>query len=189
MAIALMTKEAPYKLERLVLPKRLLVDIDGVICDYDFKFLVKKHFGVDLSPLMLYAYDLADVLGVAPALINTMFKEQVYGEPKFNKGAIKTMQSWVDEGYSVIIYSNRIKYMGYEGLEEWLIKYKVPFTEIDGGQGAYNYHIDDSPAKLASTDSSKKLLYTQAWNTRCLDIHKSFIRVNNWDEIRKVIGE
>jgi 5'(3')-deoxyribonucleotidase len=166
---------------------RICLDLDGVICEYNFPLLVRNFFGVDISPVMIFAYDLADVLGVAPTLINTMFQEQVYGKPNFIPGSIETLTEWKSKGYELIIYSNRIKYMGYKGLAEWLIEYQIPFSGIDGGQGSYDAHIDDSPSKLMETDSKIKLLYTQPWNTRCHNITGKLKRVNNWQEVRDYV--
>lgn len=169
--------------------KRLLLDIDGVICEYQFSKIVKSFFGIDLSSKAIFAYDLADVLGVAPALINTMFKEQVYGPPNFINGSLEVLQSWKDKGYRILIFSNRVKYMGIFALGQWLIDYKIPFDDIDiYATGEYDYHIDDVPSKLASTQSITKLLYTQPWNKGCLDIQKQMIRVNSWVEIKNIVG-
>src|SRR3990167_3071080 len=77
--------------------KRICLDLDGCICEYNFPKIVKNFFGVDLSSKMIFAYDLADVLGVAPALINIMFREQVYGKPIMVEGAIDTLRKWREE--------------------------------------------------------------------------------------------
>jgi len=179
-------EECPYKLEPK--PIRICIDIDGCLCEYNFPLLVKNFFGVGLSPQMIFAYDLADVLGVAPALINTMFKEQVYGKPNLVEGAIDTIKEWESKGYGIVIFSNRVKYMGYEGLAKWLIDWQIPFSGIDGGQGSYNVHIDDSPAKLMATDSKIKLLFNQPWNQRCHNITGELIRMKNWEGIRDYVS-
>jgi len=167
--------------------KRICLDLDGCICEYDFPRIVKGFFGVDLSAQMIFAYDLADVLGVAPALINTMFKEQVYGRPNFVEGAIETLKEWKSKKYELVIFSNRVKYMGYEGLAKWLIEWRIPFSGIDGGQGSYDVHIDDSPSKLMATNSRIKLLFDQPWNQRCHNITGKLIRVKNWEGVKAYV--
>ena len=168
--------------------KRLCLDLDGCICEYDFPKIAKNFFGVDLSAKMIFAYDLADVLGVSPVLINMMFKEQVYGKPNFVKGAIDTLEEWESKGYELIIFSNRIKYMGEERLLGWLTDWQIPFSKIDGGLGKYDIHIDDSPSKLMSTDSKIKLLFDRPWNERCHNITGELKRVYNWTEIRNKVS-
>jgi len=168
-------------------PKRICIDLDGVVVQYDFPALVRNSFGVDLSKSTIYAYDLADVLGVSPKTIDLMFHNVVYGEPKFTFGAIDTLREWKSKGYELIIFSNRVKYMGELGLAKWLTDYQIPFSDIDGGQGEYDVHIDDSPGKLMATNSKVKLLYNQPWNERCLNITGSLQRVYSWDEIRKKV--
>ncbi len=166
---------------------RLCVDLDGVVVQYDFPKIVKDFFGVDLLSKDIFAYDLADVLGVAPALINDMFKEQVFGKPNLVEGAIDTLREWQSKSWEIIIYSNRVKYMSYKVLEEWLFFYGIPFTDIDGGKGEYDYHIDDSPSKHMENNNRVKLLYDQPWNKRCLNITGELIRVSDWARIRDII--
>ena len=164
--------------------RSLCVDIDGVVCEYNFPKIVKEHFGVNIDPESIYAYDLADVLGVAPAAINDMFEQQIYGKPNLVPGAVETMREWKSAGYRINIFSNRVKYMGEAGLAGWLIEYGIPFDYIDGGKDRYDVHIDDSPAKLMSTDSKLKLLFSQPWNKRCLNLTGKLERVYNWVEIK-----
>ena len=168
--------------------KRICVDIDGCLCEYQFPQIVKSFFGVSIEKYAIYAYDLADVLGVSHLMIDTMFKEQVWGKPTFMPDALETLQEWVDK-YTILIYSNRVKYMGRQGLSDWLLGYNIPYTWITEGKQEYDIHIDDSPAKLMSTNSKVKLLYSQSWNARCLDITDSLRRVHNWKEIRDIIEE
>lgn len=184
---ATITWPKEWCLDRVIWPQRICIDLDGVICEYDFPKIVKKFFGVDLSAQAIFAYNLADVLGVDSALINTMFEEQVYGKPNLVEGAIDTMKEWKSKRYDLVIYSNRIKYMGYDGLANWLLDWQIPFSGIDGGKGEYDAHIDDSPSKLMATKSKLKLLFNQPWNERCLNITGTLKRVYNWDEIKREI--
>uniref|UniRef100_A0A6M3LRP7 Uncharacterized protein n=1 Tax=viral metagenome TaxID=1070528 RepID=A0A6M3LRP7_9ZZZZ len=165
---------------------RLLLDIDGVVVKYDFVGLVKRYFSVDIEPKAIFAYNLADVLGVSSKEIDDMFQEQVWGKPVFMDNALKILNE-IKQVYEIIIYSNRIKYMGEIGLVKWLVDSKIPFEGVDYGQGKYDYHIDDRPEKLEDTDSSIKLLYTQPWNQGCLNVKKNLTRVNNWYDIKTQI--
>lgn len=74
------------------------------------------------------------------------------------------------------------------GLVKWLSEWKIPFEDITvSGSGEFDVHIDDSPGKLMGTMSKTKLLYTQPWNTRCLDVTKALTRVKSWEEIRNYV--
>ncbi len=175
------------KEERLETRKpRLLLDIDGVVVRYDFVGLVKRYFNVDISPQAIFAYNLADVLGVSSKEIDNMFKEQVWGKPVFMDNALDVLDE-IKHDYEIIIYSNRINYMGESGLVKWLIDSRIPFEGIDYGQSKYDFHIDDRPEKLEDTNSSIKLLYTQPWNISTMNIKRNLIRVNSWDEIKQII--
>uniref|UniRef100_A0A6M3LEJ0 Uncharacterized protein n=1 Tax=viral metagenome TaxID=1070528 RepID=A0A6M3LEJ0_9ZZZZ len=162
---------------------RLLLDIDGVVVKYDFVGLVKRYFGVDIEPKAIFAYNLADVLGVSSREIDDMFQEQVWGKPDFIDNALDILHE-VKQIYEIIVYSNRVKYMGEFELCKWLIDRHIPFEGIDCGKGVYDYHVDDRPEKLEDTISFIRLLYTQPWNEGCLNIKGNLKRVNNWDEIR-----
>ena len=167
---------------------KIAVDVDGCITEYDFPRIVKSFFGVDLSAKAIFAYDLADVLGIAPALVNLMFRNQVFGKANFNPGAIETLRDWKNKGYELIIYTNRVKYMTDIELVTWLLDNGIPFSGIDSnGYNEYDIHIDDSPAKLAATNSKLKLLYSQPWNERCLDINKQLVRVKDWNEVNEYV--
>ena len=169
--------------------KKILLDLDGVVVQYDFPRIVRDFFGVDLSSQAIFAYDLADVLGVSSTVINTMFKEQVYGKPNFIDGSLEILKGWQSKTWEIIIYSNRVKYMGEMNLAQWLVDNQIPFSGIDiPGMGNYEFHIDDSPTKLAASNSMTKLLYSQPWNIRCLNVTGKLIRVNSWNEIKEIVG-
>jgi len=174
--------------KNVIWARRICVDLDGVICHYPLKELVWEYFQVDIEEENIYAYDLADVLGVSHAEIDTMFKEQVYGKPNFIDGAVDTLREWKSRRYELLIFSNRVMYMGYDGLARWLIDWRIPFTGIDGGQGAYDFHIDDSPSKLMETDSKIKLLYNQPWNKRCWNVTGELVRVKSWEKVRQAVN-
>ncbi len=162
---------------------KLLVDLDGCVVQYDFPKLIKKYFGVELPQKSIFAYDIADVLGVSHKSVDDMFREQVYGKADFIDGSLEILKKWPKK-HEIVIYSNRVNYMGEVGLAKWLVENKIPFNGIDViGSEEYDFHIDDSPAKLMGTKSLFKLLYNQPWNERCLDIIECLQRVYSWEEI------
>ena len=84
----------------------LCLDIDGVLVKYDFTRLVKQYFGVDIEPAAIFAYNLADVLGVSSKEIDHMFDNQVWGKPDFMENALDVLNE-ISQGYEIVIYSNR----------------------------------------------------------------------------------
>ena len=169
--------------------KRILIDIDGTITTYNFPLLVKKWFGVDISGLVISAYDLADLLGVSNLAIDLMFKDTVWGKPTFQEGALETLEYWQQKRYKLVIFSSRTHYMGERGLAQWLSDNGIPFDSIDvKGIGSYDVQIDDRPSKLKNVDSKLKLLYNQSWNKSCFNIEKDIIRVYSWSEIKQIVG-
>jgi uncharacterized HAD superfamily protein len=167
---------------------KICLDIDGTVTQYPFKFLAKKYFGVDLSPMGIYAYDLADVLGVSNKAIDLMFHDTVFGKPMFNDGALTTLQNWYNK-HELIVFTNRTRYMTILELTKWLTDNNIPFHGIDiKGDGAYDFHVDDRPTKLMETNSKVKLLLDAPWNRRCHNVTGQLKRVYNWQEIKEMVG-
>lgn len=168
---------------------RLLIDIDGCLTKYNFTALVWKHFKVDITGLVISAYDLADLLGVSNLAIDIMFKDIVWGEPDFNKDALETLNDWEQKGYELVIHSSRVHYMGAIGLTSWLTQNHIPFSGIDttGTFKKYDVQIDDRPSKLKNANSKLKLLYDASYNRHCFNLEKDLIRVYNWKEIKTYV--
>ena len=166
--------------------RRICLSLDGIVCEYDSPKMVKNFFGIDIPSEELFGYDLADVLGVTPTLINTMWEKQIYDKPNFIRGAIETLKEWGFQKYELVIYSKRIEYMGYDGFTLWLRDCRIPFNRINNGRGQCDIQIDDSPSRLMEADSKFKLLFDQPWNGKCLNITGKLKRVYTWGGIRNV---
>jgi uncharacterized HAD superfamily protein len=167
---------------------RLLIDVDGVICKYNYGDIVKKHFGVEIDEYNVFAQDMSDVLGVKSEEINKMFYNQVHNQPQFIENALPTLKTLYNK-HEIIIFTNRTKYMSLEELTKWLIENNIPFHGIDvQGTGEYQFHVDDSPAKLMKTNSKVKLLFSQSWNRRCLNITGSLKRVYSWNDVAELVS-
>jgi len=168
--------------------RRILLDIDGCITTYNFEVLVLKHFKVDITGLVISAYDLADLLGVSNLAIDMMFKDTIWGKPDFQKDALEVLNGWKRQGHELVIHSSRVNYMGEIGLASWLVDNKIPFSGIDitGRYGEYDAQIDDRPSKLKNANSKLKLLYNTSYNQSCANIEKDLMRVYNWQEVRNV---
>ena len=174
--------------------RNLLIDIDGVICQYDFPRLTKQYFGIEIPNEGIYTYSLEDALGVSSKAISDMFAQEVFGKPNFVTDAVKYLKYFLDNGYAVNIYSNRLCWMTQEELGDWLDKWGVPYTDVTNGGGLPSYihgYVDDCPSKLLGIDEQTTvkhlILFSNPWNTHCLDILNKFTRAKSWLEIRRIL--
>ena len=175
--------------------RNLLVDIDGVICQYDFPRLTKQYFGVEIPNEGIYTYSLEDALGVPSKAVGDMFAKEVFAKPNFVDGAVNYLKYFLDNGYTVNIYSKRLHWMTQEELGNWLDKWGIPYTDvINGGGDLPSYihgYVDDSPTKLLKIDEQTTvkhlILFSNPWNVHCLDILGKFERAKNWLEVRRIL--
>lgn len=176
---------------------KILLDIDGVVCHYDFSAITKKHFGVAIPNESIYTYSIEDSLGVSTKEVERMFDIETWSPPNFVKDSTEILEEFTDKGYNIIIYSSRIKFMGMKGLVDWLNTYGIPYSNIIDkesmlrfGVNNVDYHIDDSPTKLMNLGNltKNKLLFDTPWNKQCLNIHNKLVRVYSWSEIREIVN-
>jgi len=175
---------------------RLLIDIDGVICTYDFPALTKKYFGVSVPNNSIWTYSLEESLGVSTEEVVAMFEEVAFEEPKFTHKALESLGELVRRDHYVWLYSNRIHFMGHQLLSDWVWDNNIPHIGVVRNiekfkdlWGYVDYHIDDSPTKLMNLGdfTNHKLLFSRPWNCRCLDIQNQLTRVMNWDDIMEIL--
>jgi len=175
---------------------KILCDIDGVVCSYDFPAITKEFFGKAVSNEDIYAYSIEDVLGVSRQSVNHMFLEACQRRPVMIDGARRVLREFILHGMEVYIYTNRLNFMTVGGLASWLKKCLIPCTgiailESNRLTETFDFHIDDSPAKLMDLNGKvrRKLLFDQPWNRRCMNITGKMERVYSWEEVRGIIKE
>ena len=175
--------------------KNIIVDLDGVICQYDFPKLIKKHFGVAVLPEWLWCYGLEDSLGLPFDEVHRMFAKEAFAPPTFIDGAISALASLILRDYNVCILSNRTKYMELEDLTDWASTYKIPFSQVITCASLPSYvhvAIDDWPRKLLELDSKttvkKLLLFQQPWNEQCHNLLERLTFVRDWNDILEEVG-
>lgn len=175
--------------------KNILIDIDGCVAQYDFPRIVKKHFGVEVANKQVQLYSLEDCLGLPSEQVNGMFKTEAFEPPNLIRGAVRALDWLVVNDWNVCIHSNRVKFMGKEGLEDWLDKYSIPYSVVLNGDALPCYvqaAVDDYPSKLLRIDEEttvkKLLLFNQPWNEMCLDLLRKFTRVNNWTQVMEELN-
>jgi len=175
--------------------KTIIVDIDGVICQYDFRGIIKKHFGVDIkSNSTMWGYSVEDCLGLPYNDVAKMFGEESYEPPNMVPGAVKTLTNLIADGFHVSILSNRLKFMEYSDLEDWLDDSGIPYSELITFDTLPQYAhamVDDSPSKLLCVDETIRvknlILFDNPWNKKCLDILNKFQRARNWKSVKEII--
>ena len=170
--------------------RNILVDLDGVVCQYDFPKIIKKHFGAEVSNKDVQLYSLEDCLGLPYSQVMDMFKAEAFAAPNLIRDSVRSLNWLVVNDWNVCIHSNRIKFMGKQGLEDWLDKYGIPYSVVLNGDSLPNYvrvAVDDYPSKLLKlneeTTVKKLLLFNQPWNEMCLDLLNMFTRVDNWTQV------
>uniref|UniRef100_A0A6H1ZZT6 5' nucleotidase n=1 Tax=viral metagenome TaxID=1070528 RepID=A0A6H1ZZT6_9ZZZZ len=174
--------------------RNILVDIDGVVAQYNFPKILKEHFGVEVSNLDVQLYSLEDCLGLPSKQVMDMFSIVAFEPPNLIRDSISSLRKLIVEDWNVCIYSNRVHFMGKKGLEDWLSKYGIPYSVVLNGDSLPSYvsiAVDDYPSKLLKlsedTTVRKLLLFSQPWNDGCLDLLNMFTRVNNWAEVMEEI--
>lgn len=172
----------------------LLIDIDGVICQYNFPELTKQYFGQAVPNKGIFAYSLEDSLGLPKSAVANMFALEVGSSPNLIPGAIQVLKHFIMRDYNILIYSHRLNWMTPSGLKDWLEEYGIPFSAVVGCEELPNYvlaQVDDSPQKLMDTAEQiqvrHSLLFDNPWNKKCLNITGRLERVKNWSEVRRII--
>ncbi len=170
--------------------KNLIVDLDGVVCQYDFSTLIKKHFGVVVTNEQVQLSSLEDCLALPSKRVKEMFTVEAFQPPNMIPKAQEALELFTIREYNIIIYSNRLKVMTMDELKAWLDQYNIPFNHVVNGGGLPSHAvaaIDDSPTKLLHIDEAvtcpKLLLFSNPWNQLCLDVLKKFKRVTGWPAI------
>jgi hypothetical protein len=170
--------------------KTLIIDIDGVVCQYDFPNILKKHFGISVPNDWICHYSIEDSLGIPTDEVHEMFEKEVYSAPNIILGAVEALKRFIIKDYYVDIFSNRLSFMVVGELEDWLNQYGIPFSQVLTWEDLPSYAhaaIDDSPSKLLKIDKEvslgKMILFLQPWNQSCHDILNKFRWVENWKQV------
>lgn len=177
--------------------KNIICDLDGAVVEYDYPKMIKKHFGVSILPEWINCHNLEDALGLPPKGIEKMFIEEDKEAPNFIPGAINALLELKGQGFNIVLFSRRVKLMGFVGLYKWVVNWGIPFYNL-----AKDYAdlpafavaaIDDRPSKLLKIDAvtrvDKLILYPQPRNERCHDILGKFTWVRNWKDILEELDD
>ena len=175
--------------------KNILLDVDGCVHRYNFGAITKEHFGRAVYNKDIKAYSMADALGVSDNDMREIWAKEAQKPANLIEGAVDTIKWFLANDYQVFILSSRAKIMTYSGLEKWLEKAGVPCSGMMAFGTLPEYvhvAIDDNPSKLLRIKEEAKvgklLLFNQPWNAFCRDIKRQFIRVYDWDDVKKEVN-
>lgn len=179
--------------------KRLLVDMDGVLCNFLPYFLSRLNdlYDIDMKVEDVLEWDISESVQRKYPEAN-LSKSKVY-KPLSEEGffeqlepyqnGIEVLQEFVESGkFEVVIVTACLR--GHEEKLKWLgrnlrFPYKVVFTE-DKYLVRGDYFIDDKPSNLKSWSDSNP-----AKTTICMDhlYNKDWFgnRCANWDSVRTFI--
>ena len=185
-------------MEHIVVPEKvemnLLIDLDGVVCAYDFPYLTQKYFGVTIPNNGIYTYSIEDSLGVPSKDVIDMFDVEVHSPPNTIRWAKTALEGFIAADYDVGIFTSRLTWMTIAELRDWLDKYEIPYTSIITNSTLPSYahaHVDDSPTKLMNVaraiEVKHSILYTNPWNVNCLNITGTLKRAKNWKEVKEIV--
>ena len=173
--------------------QQIVIDIDGVVAQYNFSRMLKKYFGVAIPNSWIYSHSIEDCLGLPSKDVWQMFLKEAKEPPDFVDGAIPALKE-LHRRHTLFIYTHRLKFMGLPQLREWLDRWGIPYDYIFFDdlvpKHSFDYHIDDSPQKLMDMNDTvkHKLLFDQPWNRRCKNITGKLRRVKGWQEVLEVIN-
>ena len=174
---------------------RILVDLDGVVVNYDFPKALKEVLDFEIeSNEDITTYDLTAALGIPSTAVGFLFytlnKKRLEKE-ELIEGAQSTLTALAVD-HRIVINTKRLKYCSMQTLREWLVKNKIPYHAIvmDKVSLVCDYQIDDNVSKLVENpDAKTRLLFSQPWNLGCKDVGRLLHRVRSWAEIRQIIKE
>jgi len=183
--------------------KKIMIDIDDVICDSNFLILLNDFLGSNYTIDDFHDYHIENIIPTAEKKIefyNFITTQQIYGKTKLKDNCVETIKK-LNENYDVYICSafvidNAVEQCGFacEQKYNFLRKYfsflnphKIIFTSSKEIINA-DIKIDDKPSNLENAKT--KLLFT-AYHNKNLNNKElaelGITRVNNWDEIAKIL--
>lgn len=194
----------------------IYVDFDDCLCETarNFSVLVKDLFGKDVPYEKIRYFDLQKTFSLTDEQFEEMMMKAHSPEALLSyeetPGAIKVVQSWMDEGHDVSIITGR-PYSAYEPSREWLDRHSLERVKLyclnkygrdsfiknsdfsleieDYYKMHFDVAVEDSPAAFRFFEHLPKLkvmVYDRPWNQESEFPGKNFHRCFDWDTIKKL---
>lgn len=184
--------------------KKILIDIDEVICNTSFLDLINKYKGTNYKLEEFTTYYIDDVIGdeeEKEKFYDFYLKHDVYENVKPIEGAVESLKK-LCEKYEVFLYSacvmfNREKESGKLFMDKYnFIMRELPFIKPSNiiftntkNMFIGDIQIDDRLKNLIGP-TDKKILFTAYHNRNITDEElkeNNVIRANTWADILKIL--
>lgn len=175
----------------------IAVDLDGVCVD-SIPFIVdklNKHFGMKYSISDIVHYRLDLLYGSRAYEAYELYEEEIYRESKPIPKSASILQKLTDMGY-LVFYLTLRKNCFRDLTREWLRRYNYPNSDIivtTSDKKAWligkkvDYVIEDNPHVAEGIkEMTTVILFDYPYNKNVTD--KNIIRVSNWDEVWRYLG-
>ena len=197
---------------------KIYVDYDDCLCETARRFsqLVGELFGIDVPYENIRYFDLQKSFSLSEDQYEYMMieghKPEVLTSYDETPGAVKVVNSWIDDGHEVSVITGR-PYSAYEPSRMWLdhhgldrvnlfclnkygrdafIKDSEFSLEIeDYRRMHFDYAVEDSPSAFSFFDhlsALKVLVYDRPWNQECGFPGENYNRCFDWETISKIVG-
>lgn len=198
---------------------KIYVDYDDCLCETARRFsqLVGELFGIDVPYENIRYFDLQKSFSLSEDQYEYMMieghKPEVLTSYDETPGAVKVVNSWIDDGHEVSVITGR-PYSAYEPSRMWLdchgldrvnlfclnkygrdafIKDSEFSLEIeDYVRMHFDYAVEDSPAAFRFFDhlpALKVLVYDRPWNQKCEFPGENYYRCFDWETVSKIVVE
>ena len=195
----------------------IYVDFDDCLCETarHFSGLVKELFGKDVPYESIRYFDLQKSFSLTDEQYEEMMVKahspEVLLSYEETPGAVKAVNSWIDEGHDVSVITGR-PYSAYEPSREWLDRHSLGRVRLyclnkygrdsfiknsdfsleieDYYKMHFDYAIEDSPSAFHFFEhlpELKVMVYVRPWNQECEFPGKNYYRCNNWETIKKLV--
>ena len=195
----------------------IYIDYDDCLCETarHFSGLVKGLFGMNVPYEKIRWFDLQKSFSLTDEQFEEMMikahSPEVLLSYEETPGAIRTVNSWVEEGHEVSIITGR-PYSSYEASREWLDRHGLGHVSLyclnkygrdsfikrsdfsleleDYFKMHFDYAVEDSPSAFrffGHLPGLRVMVYDRPWNRECVFPNEKYFRCSDWETIRGLV--